>query len=1411
MNCGRFRFLIQQRFDVEISSQDDHALLTHLETCESCQKFHHQVQQVILASEELPLPEELLPQKVEALARKIMEELPQPKKSLFGAIFGIFGGNKNGSPKSTPTRPPRESAFPHVHRGGSQPSQARKLSESEQEEAQAMQGRLKSFTKSPLSEPAESRIDSREAQSTTRSLGERFGAPQPTTNLLDDQPLTLADAIRRKNLESRSSQDISGPQQPATPPGSRQPTDWSAAIQPPTPQPFPASPATPPIASGGWAATSVPNTGFGAPQPPAKEGGSWNVFDAGAGANPHLPKDIQIPKSFTGQTSAAPPNQTKAEPWSDSWASAGPSTSNDPWQITQPQAPSPIPSGGWDQSVSKADAWGQPQGNEVPTDAPAHQGAEPWGPIVNQQPAVQPIQPSAPTDLNPASSWQSSASGVGSNFNPNSPAANRATTGGAPPQKPFAGLGSSSSPGSFGQAPQPNAGFDAPVTSPRPAPNTGTEGSDWGPAPQHGSWDAPEDFAENWVRKPEPEPEPDPGAPAKPILKMGIDEPVNPPTSPAGNAPPPSPWLPTGASAAQPPASGAAFGAASTAGSQPSLWEENPSFAAWEPSAAQPPRAAEPLPPQQNAWAPAPAAPLPSPTPGNDFWASSAPAAASTGAYTSTSGNFKPVTDWSSSAGGAPTTSTGSNPVAAPAMPSALPTPPAPGPGAPSPSWNSLDLSAKRPSWSLEAEQVETGTWKAYVPQESLGAPSKPPTPAKTNPGMPMPPTPTKAGGAAGALDKDDWDMPIQEKLARQRARAAEAEASETKPLGILPSAPTAPAPSQGTTGQPAATPAWANSLSNMANNFTQAASSDLGVGSAQTSSGGWSVPSSAPSPPAPAPASPSTAAPLGNIPDADLWGLDADDFGGVAASAASPAPGSNQGVGQTSFTQPAGTVPSMQNIADQATPPVSAAWGAPAPGPVPPAMPTTPNTTTAFAPLQTQESTGKFVSELAGSIPGSAPSAPLVPPVTPAPSGSDFAPPAGQPAPTPAATPQEKPPGAGLFHLDDRAMDTLFANLGVNERSVPAVPVPRQPSGSNPPAATPPPPTPAPPTNGAAPAPSGSWGAEPSPPTRSWQSSVDWPAIPDSQANLSTQWSAPQTVPSLSQPPQPASSSPSPSRYPPQAAPASGGTNSAPNWAPPPAPPQAPPPAPSITPAPVSSNYAAPPPPAPEPGRLFSIDDSIIDRIFADNLGIKDSQSQKASKGTGKVTQAVQQISEAAMAEPVLPPKIEGVGRLDSRPDTTSDVGSGRISSIGKFLLDGKDLEKIGKITSADLSDTTMRILTMEAAGELQTLLQHVGSQPGVVGSVIVGNDGLLIANTMPAEIDGEQVGVWSLAVYMNTQNAAKKLGNDRVYQIVSKTPRGYLIIADFGSGLLVTISDARETDALVQLMRIITQLVSS
>lgn len=230
----------------------------------------------------------------------------------------------------------------------------------------------------------------------------------------------------------------------------------------------------------------------------------------------------------------------------------------------------------------------------------------------------------------------------------------------------------------------------------------------------------------------------------------------------------------------------------------------------------------------------------------------------------------------------------------------------------------------------------------------------------------------------------------------------------------------------------------------------------------------------------------------------------------------------------------------------------------------------------------------------------------------------------------------------------------------------------------------------------------------------------------------------------------------------------------------------------------------------APQQG-LFAVDDSMMNQIFSDNLGVNDQDTQ-VNQGRVNVAAAVQALSDVAQ-DPgaVPPPKIEGLGRLDAKPDQGGDTGSGRIASIGKFLLDQKDLEKIGKLTASDLSDTKMKILTLEAASEIQGLLHHIGGTPDVVGSIIIGHDGLLIANTMPQDIEADSIGIWALAVYMNTETAIKKIGHNRVHQVVARTPRGFLVIADFGGGLLVTLSDGRDTDALIPLMRSITQVVSS
>jgi len=1312
--------LIQERFDMEISPQDDHALLIHLETCESCQKFHHQVQQVILASEDLPLPEELLPQNLESLARKIMLELPLPHKSLISYLTQMLNRfKKNGTTKSgTVKGGSKASPFPHIKRfnQAAEAQRERKLDPQEQEQAEAISGRLRAASKSFNIEPT---ADSRDAQSTTRSLGEKFGLQLQPSGLLDDQPLTLADAIRRKNSESqRKEQEVSQSREVLPPPATAASNLSQSSDQA---QSFPMMP-NPPIGNQGWIGT---NPGVTIPTPsavgPVADNPAWTVF---AG-----PETIGSPSMNYGPPAAAnpPPNPFSALAQSGSVSGVTASASpKEPW-----------PKEEWLNEAWK-DPWtgkpaAPPDNTWQPPTAAAHGQA-------GNQPQIKKVDPTSPSGAAPA----------------------------LPPINSFAfpaaaSAQSNSEPAA--QMPSPQAGFNPIAGATDQAPN----GSPWGTPPQF-STGAGNTGAGNagagWLDKSEISPNVAP----IPILKLESDSGYG--TSPS----------------AKPPAA------------KPSLWNENQSFGVWETTPLEPAKA----PPAKLPHDLSLANPGARAIPGSEQGQTPLPSGLTNqpNAVGNVDNNFlNQTTDWGSFATSLSITPSNlAAPPASPVIKAPEDRPPElSGWGAamttagPDASASSPQLRTKLPAWSIEAEQVETGTWKAYVPEENL-TPSAPPIVKPDGPDFSSYPIAESLFNSR-IEDESEWEMPIQEKLARQRASGPLPEAKPTLPLDTFqpPPAPSQTFPIAG--GQPGAIgQAGANNA-------------PLPVTPSLTNSP-WSIEIAPPVnlPPAitkgkadePGEA---YAKPIevlsgraANIPDAALWGLDTDEVANTKADA-----------GMNLQSIPINQSPSLEELK---TPFPTGAWGQPpkaiepvlgAPSPfnagtwpaveaVPgvfaspsaptPALPTPAPIADAASSFPAPPPTEIFATPqaaLKGQLPKITPvpvkNSPIAPPQrtaetpknvpskppqgqstyppfaaplaspppapldssgslsnTKAPSAApakDFATPgSSESGPPPASAPESRSisPHAGLFNLDDKEVDKIFESLGVTERSLPASPV---------------------------------------------------------QQNAAPSMSPPPSVPDE---PEPANFNPSqpfplgPSQY-----------GSLPKA------------------EPDTANVA-------DQGRLFSIDDKIIDRIFADNLGIRDGAAvalPKVSKVT--VSEAVKQISDAALAAPIPPPKIEGLGRLDSRPEMHNDSGSGRISSIGKFLLDGKDLEKIGKITSSDLTHTTMRILPMEAAMELHSLLQSVGSQPKVLGSVIIGKDGLLIANTMPAEIDGEQLGVWALAVYMNTQNAARKLGNERVYQIVLKTPRGYLVIADFGSGLLVTVSDARETDALVPLMRTITQLVAS
>lgn len=210
MSDAEYRLLIQRSFDEELSKQEHRALINHLETSSSGQKFHHQLDQMIQAAQDTPLPDELRPQNPESLARQIMEQLPQKKSSIFGFLSGLLGGGKAKSSSATSaTRgkgdAKKDKALAALGKGD-KAIPARKIGKKEKAaevRADEIESQVGTFSRLKSIGTRADIVDGRDAQSTTRSLGEKFLGMPGQGNLMDEAPLTLAESIKRKVSESQ--------------------------------------------------------------------------------------------------------------------------------------------------------------------------------------------------------------------------------------------------------------------------------------------------------------------------------------------------------------------------------------------------------------------------------------------------------------------------------------------------------------------------------------------------------------------------------------------------------------------------------------------------------------------------------------------------------------------------------------------------------------------------------------------------------------------------------------------------------------------------------------------------------------------------------------------------------------------------------------------------------------------------------------------------------------------------------------------------------------------------------------------------------------------------------------------------------------------------------------------------------
>lgn len=180
----------------------------------------------------------------------------------------------------------------------------------------------------------------------------------------------------------------------------------------------------------------------------------------------------------------------------------------------------------------------------------------------------------------------------------------------------------------------------------------------------------------------------------------------------------------------------------------------------------------------------------------------------------------------------------------------------------------------------------------------------------------------------------------------------------------------------------------------------------------------------------------------------------------------------------------------------------------------------------------------------------------------------------------------------------------------------------------------------------------------------------------------------------------------------------------------------------------------------------------------------------------------------------PELPAKDTAARKLPpiTAPALDKRVEPGRIAHIGKFLIDSRGAQNIEHFIANGFSfQSRVRILSFDVVEKLKNILKKVDRQPGVLGSCIIGVDGLLRVTSLPQEYDSEALGTCALAIYLTAGNTCRKIGGAAVNEIIVRSTQGYMVIAEFDDLIFITLASEQEPDRLSRLVRKIARAINT
>jgi predicted regulator of Ras-like GTPase activity (Roadblock/LC7/MglB family) len=97
--------------------------------------------------------------------------------------------------------------------------------------------------------------------------------------------------------------------------------------------------------------------------------------------------------------------------------------------------------------------------------------------------------------------------------------------------------------------------------------------------------------------------------------------------------------------------------------------------------------------------------------------------------------------------------------------------------------------------------------------------------------------------------------------------------------------------------------------------------------------------------------------------------------------------------------------------------------------------------------------------------------------------------------------------------------------------------------------------------------------------------------------------------------------------------------------------------------------------------------------------------------------------------------------------------------------------------------------------------ILKELNKTSGVNGSMIVGQDGIVIAADLHTQLQNETVGALAASIVSTVQKSMSRLSHDAPKQVTVEASNGKLFLADVGIGILAVTTDPQVNVGLIKL----------